>query len=320
MILNEYNSIYPWGDKRRFNSYASYIKRTFGERIQKLSVNAGFTCPNRDGTVGVGGCTYCNNESFSPGYCDPSKPIAQQLHEGMRFHSLRYRRVKRYMAYFQAYSNTYAPLSHLKEVYQQALAVEHIVGLAIGTRPDCVDEEKLDYLASLATNHYVSLEFGVEACNDALLNAINRGHTFRRSAWAIEQAAQRGLNVGAHFIIGLPGQSINDIIAQVDTINSLPLTSIKFHQLQIVSNTQIARQYEENPSSFHFLSADDYLLTMVKVVEKLNPAVAIERISGEASPRTMLAPNWGKARADKLLLEFEGLLENKDTWQGRLYM
>ncbi|MDX9846110.1 MAG: TIGR01212 family radical SAM protein [Tenuifilaceae bacterium] len=311
--------MYPWGDQRRFNSYAGYIKHKFGGRVQKLTIDAGFTCPNRDGSISMGGCAYCNNDSFNPSYCTPQKSIAQQLAEGIDFHMFRYRRVEKYLAYFQAFSNTYAPLPKLKELYSEALSHENVVGLVIGTRPDCVDEQKLDYLAELAKDYYVSIEYGVESCYNRTLEHINRGHNFERSVWAIEQTAKRGLNVGAHFIIGLPGESRIDLVDQTEIISKLPLTTIKFHQLQIVKNTAFALEYNKNPDFFNFFSLDEYLELMVEIIERLNPSIVIERFTGEASPDTLIAPFWGKYRTDQLLIKLEKMLEDRDTWQGKMY-
>jgi uncharacterized protein len=312
--------MYFWGDSRRFNSYSSYVKRKFGGRVQKLTIDAGFTCPNRDGSIGVGGCSYCNNDSFNPSYCTPAKSITQQLNEGIDFHNFRYRRVEKFLAYFQAFSNTYAPIAKLRELYGEALSHPKVNGLVIGTRPDCVDEEKLDYLAELAQEYYVSVEYGVESCFNRTLERINRGHNFEKSVWAIEQTAVRGLNVGAHFIIGLPGESRDDFINQTVTINRLPLKTIKFHQLQIVKNTAMEKEYNANPDSFKFFCVDEYLELMVDILERLNPKIVIERFTGEASPQTLIAPIWGKYRTDQLLLKLEKLLEEKNTWQGKLYV
>ena len=311
--------MYPWGDQRRFNSYAGYIKHKFGGRVQKLTIDAGFTCPNRDGSISVGGCAYCNNDSFNPSYCTPQKSISQQLAEGIDFHMFRYRRVEKYLAYFQAFSNTYAPLPKLKELYSQALLHDRVVGLVIGTRPDCVDEQKLDYLAELSKDYYVSIEYGVESCYNRTLERINRGHNFERSVWAIEQTAKRGLNVGAHFIIGLPGESRIDLVDQTEIISKLPLTTIKFHQLQIVRNTAFEMEYNKNPEQFNFFSLDEYLELMVEIIERLNPSIVIERFTGEASPDTLIAPFWGKYRTDQLLIKLEKMLEDRDTWQGKMY-
>ncbi len=199
--------IYPWGDGRRFNSYSRYFRERFGGRIQKVAINAGFTCPNRDGTVATGGCTFCNNEAFNPSYCSPEKSVGRQIAEGIEFHRGRYPKADRFLAYFQAFSNTHAPLSELKKIYDRALEVPGVAGLVIGTRPDCVDGQKLDYFAALAERHYVILEYGIESCYDETLRRINRGHDFAAAAAAIEQTARRGIHTGAHFILGLPGET-----------------------------------------------------------------------------------------------------------------
>jgi radical SAM protein (TIGR01212 family) len=311
--------MYSWGDNRRFSSYAGYIKQKFGGRVQKLTIDAGFTCPNRDGSISTGGCTYCNNNSFNPSYCTPQKSITQQLAEGMEFHAFRYRRVVKFLAYFQAYSNTYESIRKLQELYSEALSYPNVTGLVIGTRPDCVDAEKLDYLASMAKEYYVSVEYGVESCYNNTLKRINRGHNFEKSVWAIEETARRGINVGAHFILGLPGEDEIDLINQIDTINRLPLTTIKFHQLQIVKDTAMEMEFAKNPDAFKFFTVDEYLELIVKIIERLNPNIVIERFTSEASPQTLIAPQWGNLRTDQLLVKLETLLEKKDTWQGKLF-
>jgi len=311
--------LFLWGDNRRFYSYTSYIRKTFGERVQKLTIDAGFTCPNRDGRVGLGGCTFCNNESFNPSYCKPNKPISQQLAEGIEFHETRYRRAEKYMAYFQAYSNTYAPLFELKNLYAQALAFPNVVGIVVGTRPDCVDAEKLDYFAHLAKSHYVSIEYGVETCNNQTLSRVNRGHTFEQSVWAIRESAQRGIGVGAHFIIGLPGETISDIDVMVQQLNILPIDTVKFHQLQVIRNTAMEAEYQSNPEVFKFYTIDEYLHLLMGIVERLRPNLIIERLTSEAPPPSLVAPQWGKLRTDQLLNRFERLMAENDTWQGKKF-
>ncbi len=313
------SKMFKWGDNRRFNSYTKYIKRKFGGRVQKLTIDAGFTCPNRDGTLGRGGCTYCNNNSFNPSYCKPDKSIAQQLDEGIEFHAFRYRRAERFLAYFQAYTNTHASLQDLKSIYNSALSHPKIAGIIVGTRPDCVDSDKLDYLAEVSKNYYVSVEYGVESCLNKTLERVNRGHNFEKSVWAIEETAKRGLDVGAHFILGLPGETETDLIEQTNEINKLPLTSIKFHQLQIVKNTAMAKEYAENPEAFNLFAMDEYLDLMTRIIERLNPNIVVERFTSEVPPQFLIAPYWGKLRGDQILLKFEKLLEEKDTWQGKLF-
>ena len=211
---------YPWGDERRFNSYAGYFRRLFGDRVQKLSVDAGFTCPNRDGTVGTGGCTFCINGAFTPSYCSPTKSITQQIDEGIEFHRNRYRTAHRYLVYFQSYSNTYAPLERLKAVYGEALRHPDVVGIVVGTRPDCVDEVTLDYLAEVARDRYVAVEYGIESTRDATLRAVNRGHDFAAAERAVRMTAGRGLAVGGHFILGLPGETDAMLLDQTARINA----------------------------------------------------------------------------------------------------
>jgi len=309
--------VYPWGDKRRFNSYAGYFKRTFGGRVQKLTINAGFTCPNRDGTVSTGGCTYCKNDAFNPSYCSPQKSITQQLNEGIEFHAIRYKRAEKYLAYFQAFSNTHAPVEKLKEYYSEALSHPGVIGLVIGTRPDCIDFEKLDYIEELSKNYYISVEYGIESCYNRTLESINRGHTYDQSIWAIEETARRGINTGAHIIFGLPGESREEMLSQAAILSDLPLTSIKFHQLQIFSGTEMEIQYNETPGKFSLFAMNDYLNFVVDFLERLNPNFVIERFTSEAPPWHLVAPNWGLLRTDQLLNKIEKILEERNTWQGR---
>lgn len=311
--------IYPWGDRRRFNSYSAHIRKMYGGRIQKVSIDAGFTCPNRDGTRGSGGCTYCNNDAFSPSYCTPRKSISAQISEGVEFHRRRYRRAQGYLAYFQAYSNTYADVGHLEEMYREALAFPGVLGLVIGTRPDCMDDEKLELLKALAEKHYLIVEYGVESCNDETLKLINRGHTFGESVAAIEMTAKAGLMTGAHFIFGLPGESREEMIGSSGIISKLPLTSVKFHQLQIISETVMAREYSQEPDRFVMFSFEEYMEFFIDFLERLTPRIIVERFTGEAPPHLVIAPRWGKKRTDQIMNLFEQRLEERGTWQGRLY-
>lgn len=310
---------YPWGDNRRFNSYSNYFKREFGGRVQKLTIDAGFTCPNRDGTVATGGCTYCNNDAFNPSYCTPSKSITQQIDEGIEFHAVRYRRADRYLAYFQAFSNTHAPLDKLEKLYTEALANPKIIGLVIGTRPDCVDEQKLDYFQELSKEYYIALEYGVESCYNKTLELINRGHNFEKSVWAIEETHRRGIKTGAHIIFGLPGESREEMMAEAAILSKLPLNTIKFHQLQIIKGTTMELQYQQNPSMFNLFGMEEYFNFMVDFLEQLNPNFVVERFTGEAPPRYLATPPWGNYRTDQLMVMLEKILEQRNTWQGRLF-
>jgi radical SAM protein (TIGR01212 family) len=308
-----------WGDNRRFNSYAGYFRRTFGGRVQKVSIDAGFTCPNRDGLVGKGGCTYCDNDSFNPSYCAPYKSITEQIDEGIIFHAGRYRRADKFLAYFQAYSNTYAPLNQLKKIYSEALNHPCVMGLVIGTRPDCVDSDKLDYLAELSEKYHIVVEYGIESCYDKTLQRINRKHDFECSLKAIEATAARGIRTGAHLMFGLPGETVQEMLDEIDIISSLPINSVKFHQLQLLKNTKITEEYTQNTSDFHIFDVPEYIDFIIHVVEKLRPDIVVERIAGEVPPDFLAVPAWCSLRNDQLLSLFEKTLEKRDTRQGRLY-
>lgn len=310
---------YPWGDDRRFNSYAAYFKRTFGGRMQKVTINAGFSCPNRDGTLSTGGCTFCRNDAFTPSYCQSEKSITQQIEEGIEFHRRRYRTAQRYLAYFQSFSNTYAPLERLRRCYDEALAHPDVAGIVVGTRPDCIDEQKLDYFASLAQQKYVMLEYGVESCYDATLKHINRGHDFATAERAIRLTAERGIHCGAHFILGLPGESDEMLIEQVAKINALPLTTIKFHQLQLFKDTAMAAEYDAHPDKFRFWSVEEYIALFVEIVRRLRPDIVVERFAGEAPPRYHHTEGWGLVRNETLLMMLDKELERKNVHQGDIF-
>ena len=310
---------YPWGHERRFNSYTEYFKKYFGERVQKVTIDAGFTCPNRDGLLARGGCTYCNNDAFNPSYCQPKKSVSQQIEEGVEFHRVRYRRANKYLAYFQAYSNTYAPLEELKKIYDQALSFPGIVGLVIGTRPDCIDEEKLEYFSKLAEKYYVIIEYGIESCYNKTLETINRQHTFEQSAEAIIKTAEYGIKTGSHIIFGLPGESREEMLQEAEILSKLPITTIKFHQLQIITNTVMAIQYAKDPSLFNLFELDEYIAFIIRFTEQLNPNFIIERFTGEAPPRFLAGPNWGLIRNDQVNKQIEKKFEELNTWQGKHY-
>lgn len=322
---------------KRYNSFVGYFKRRYGERLQKIVLDAGFTCPNRDGTVGRGGCSYCDNAAFHPSYSTPGKSLHQQLDEGIGFHKVRYRTTEHYLAYFQSFSNTYAPLARLMELYEEALSHPSVVGIVIGTRPDCVDEEKLDYLADLAggkvlsgwkrtlagepdrTAPIVIVEYGVESCYDTTLQRINRGHDFETARKAIAMTAGRGLDVGIHYILGLPGETRQMMLESCSLINSLPIRSIKFHQLQIVKGTRMEKEYAEHPEDFERFMLDEYLDFFADILERLRPDLYIERIAGEVPPRFVSETPWGLIRNAELLHMLDARLDERDTWQGRLF-
>ncbi len=309
---------YGFPDGKRYNSFVGYFKRKYGERLQKIVLDAGFTCPNRDGNVGRGGCTYCDNAAFHPSYSTAGKSLHQQMDEGIEFHKVRYRTTEHYLAYFQSFSNTYAPLERLKSLYEEALSHPDVVGIVIGTRPDCVDEEKLDYIAELAKKHVVIVEYGIESCYDRTLKRINRGHDFETARKAVEMTAQRGIDVGAHFILGLPGETKQMMLDSCGLINALPVRSVKFHQLQIVKGTRMEKEYAECPEDFERFSLDEYLDFFTDILERLRPDLFIERFVGEVPPRFVNETPWGLIRNVELLRLLEKRLEERDTWQGRL--
>jgi len=310
--------MYAWGHSRRFNSYTEYFKTIFGERVQKISLNAGFTCPNRDGTKGFGGCSYCNNKSFTPSYCKPEQSIPFQIQEGIEFHKVRYRRADKFLAYFQAYSNTYKDIASLKAIYETAKQ-EGIIGFVIGTRPDCIDDEKLEYFAQLAKEYYVIIEYGIESTNDRTLERVNRGHNFATTVDAINRTAQHGINVGGHLILGLPGESKEEMLQQADIISKLPINTIKLHQLQIIRGTRFEHEYKVNPDEFSLFEMAEYIEFIVSFVERLHPKIVIERFSSESPPRYVVAPEWGLIRYDEMLRLIEKRMEDRNTWQGRIF-
>lgn len=382
--------MFGFSEGKRYNSFVGYYRRRYGERLQKLVLDAGFSCPNRDGTVGRGGCTYCDNAAFHPGYSTPGKPLLTQIDEGITFQKVRYPRARHYLAYFQTYSNTYGSLERLKALYEEVLRHPEVVGIVIGTRPDCVDEVKLDYLADLAagrvlpgwqrslrqtqeptaqatvpgqakisaqtpslvlattpdqttfsasadsvsestppvaepvgatelTAPIVVVEYGIESCHDSTLRHINRGHNFECARKAVEMTAERGIDTGAHFILGLPGETREMLLDQCGLISSLPLRSVKFHQLQIVKGTAMEKEYAAAPSAFYRPGLDEYLDLVIDILERLRPDLYIERVAGEVPPRFVNDTPWGLVRNFEILRLLDKRLEERGTWQGRLY-
>ena len=309
--------MFPWGDNRRFNSYSSYFTREFGSRVQKISIDAGFSCPNRDGKISTGGCTFCRNDAFNPSYCRPEKSVRQQIEEGIEFHQRRYRRAKSYLAYFQAFSNTYKPINELEKIYREALSVEGVVGIVIGTRPDCLNEEILEMLNGLSTT--IILELGIESVYDTTLKRVNRGHTFACVKNAIEMVHKYGFHCGGHFIFGLPGETRDMMLNAADIISELPLTTVKFHQLQIFKDTKMADEYLANPSDFHLFTLEDYIEFVIDFIERLNPSIVIERFAGEVPPRYLVSKPWLNLRYDQVLALIEKRLDERNTYQGKYY-
>jgi radical SAM protein (TIGR01212 family) len=311
------NNKYFWTHNKRFNDFPTYFKNKFKGRVQKISIDAGFTCPNRDGSKGVGGCNYCNNTTFKPSYCNLDNSVAGQVEKGVAFFGKKYETM-RFLAYFQAYSNTYAPIEILKELYEEALKHPKVIGLVIATRPDCLSDDVLDYLQELSKQYYVMVEFGVESVRNDTLKSINRGHTWEESVYAIEATAQRGIHNCAHMILGLPGENRPEIIEQSKIISELPIENLKLHQLQIIKKTKMAKQFTDNPNDFNLFSVEEYIDIAVEYLEYLNPRIIVERFVSSSPDDLLIAPRWGLKNFE-FTAKLEKRLKEKDTWQGRLF-
>ena len=302
-------------ERKRYREFGDFLRERFPFKAQKIAINAGFTCPNRDGSKGRGGCTYCNNQTFNPGYCQTDKSVADQLAEGVRFFSRKYPEM-RYLAYFQAYTSTYGEQERLERLYEEALSYPGVVGLVIGTRPDCMPDRLLDYLARLSEQVLVLVEYGVESTLDRTLRRINRGHDFAEAEEAIRHTAARGIAVGAHLILGLPGESRDEILGHADRLSELPLTTLKLHQLQLIRHTRMALEFERQPEDFHLFTVDEYIDLAIDFIERLDPAIALERFVSQSPKELLIAPDWGlknyefTARVNRRLAE-------RDSWQGK---
>ncbi len=300
-----------------YNDFPSFLRKHFPYKVQKISINAGFTCPNRDGRTGYGGCTYCNNQTFNPDYCRTEKSIAQQLEEGKRFFAYKYPQMK-YLAYFQAYTNTYDELEVLKRKYEEALAVEDVVGLVIGTRPDCMPDALLHYLEELNKETFLLVEYGIESCNDETLHRINRGHTFRTTQETVERTAACGILTGGHVILGLPGERHDDLVKQATTLSHLPLTTLKMHQLQLIRGTRMATEYERCPQEFHLFDVDEYIALVIDYVEHLRPDLVLERFLSQSPKELLLAPDWGLKNYE-FNHRLQKRMKERGAYQGRRY-
>lgn len=275
-----------------YRDFSDFLASHFAGKIQKISINAGFSCPNRDGTLGTGGCTYCNNQTFNPSYCAPSLSVTEQLEEGKRFFARKYPSM-RYLAYFQAYTSTHGDIERLKSLYEEALAVDGVVGLIIGTRPDCMPDELLDYLESLAARCFVLVEYGAESSHDSTLELINRCHTWGQTVEAVNRTAARGIHVGLHMIMGLPGESLEMMLSSVDALSALPIDTVKFHQLQIIRGTRLARDIEMGLYDVPRMSVEEYIDLCAMIVQRINPSIAIERFTSQSPEELLIYPKWG---------------------------
>lgn len=300
-----------------YNDLSTFLSLHFPFKVQKISINAGFTCPNRDGSIGYGGCTYCNNQTFNPAYCHTDKSVGQQLEEGKRFFSRKYPDMK-YLAYFQAYTNTYGELEELKHKYEEALTVADVVGLVIGTRPDCMPDDLLDYLEELNKRIFVLIEYGIESTDDETLKRINRGHTFAQAEEAVVRTAQRGIPVGGHVILGLPGEEREALIRQAERLSRLPLTTLKLHQLQLIKGTRMASAYEKTPELFHLYSVDEYIDLVIDYIEHLRPDLVLERFVSQSPKELLIAPDWG-VKNYEFTEKVKKRMRERNAWQGKYY-
>ena len=307
--------MFPWGNERRFHAYSHYCKVHYGGRIQKLPVDAGFTCPNR-ASRSHGGCTYCANSAFSPSYLIDNVNIVSQLEDGKRFFQKRYPNNNGYFAYFQSYSNTYAPLDVLRQRYETALQVPDIKGLIISTRPDCLPEEVLDYLSELNSRTHLTVELGVESFHNDTLTHIHRGHTVECTFEAFEKLQQRDISTGAHLIFGLPNEKPEHWLSDVQQLNQLQPQFVKFPQLQIFKNTPMETEFQDHSERFHPLSADDYVQFLCDYIERMSPKIVIERFSAEVPPRYLAVSPWHLLRHDALVRKVEEELGQRKSWQG----
>ncbi|MGB2692708.1 MAG: TIGR01212 family radical SAM protein [Thermodesulfobacteriota bacterium] len=299
----------------RYNTYRPYIKEKLGYRVNKLSVDMGFTCPNRDGNLAIGGCVYCNNDSFVPPYARARFSMDEQVSNGMEYLRKRFK-AEKFIIYFQSYTNTYDSVEKLEEMYRKALAYDDVIGLAVGTRSDCVDEEKLDMFEELAKDYYVSLEYGIESIYDKTLEFMNRGHDYQSVLDAIEMSKGRGFEIGAHIIVGMPTETKEEMLQMADEVSSLGIDVFKVHNLHIVRNTPLARMYKAEP--FELFGFKEYITFIVDFLERISPDMIIERLFTDTPHQLLIAPDWGKSHL-QILQAIEAELEKRDTFQGRLY-
>ncbi len=300
---------------RRYNSFGPYMRKLLGTTIYKVNVDAGFTCPNRDGTLGLTGCIYCNNDSFRPSSCRPALPVKEQIRNGIAYLSKRYG-AEKFLAYFQPYSNTYAPVEELALLYKEALEEPSVIGLAIGTRPDCIDKNKLELLESLATKYFILVEYGLQSIYDKSLMFINRGHDYKTFLDAVSLTRNRGISIGAHIIVGFPTETKDEMLDMADEISGIHLDFLKIHQLQIVKDTPLAAAYKENP--FYTFTYEEYLDFIVSFIERLSPDIVIQRLFATAPDDILIAPRWDRSRHE-VIRDIEQRFVQKNTFQGKKF-
>lgn len=300
-----------------YNEFPDFLKRYFPYKVQKISLNAGFSCPNRDGSKGYGGCTYCNNQTFNPDYCRTEKPVTRQLEEGKIFFARKYPDMK-YLAYFQAYTNTYGELDSLKRKYEEALSVDGVVGLVIGTRPDCMPDELLHYLEEINRQTFLLVEYGIESTDDQTLRRINRGHTARDTMEAVRRTVARGILTGGHVILGLPGETRADIVAQAVLLSRLPITTLKMHQLQLIRGTRMALEYDRHPEDFHLFAVEEYIDLVIEYIEHLRPDLVLDRFVSQSPGELVIAPDWG-LKSHEFNHRLLKRMKERDAYQGKKY-
>lgn len=301
-----------------YRTYADFLAPYFAGKVQKVSVDAGFSCPNRDGTLGREGCAFCNNSTFSPGYCGAAPSVTEQLRRGMAFFARKYPAM-RYLAYFQSYTNTYGPLDEVLARYEEALAVEGVVGVVIGTRPDCVSDALLDALATLHRRRFVTVEYGIESTLDTTLLAVGRGHSYACAADAVLRTAARGIPVGAHLIMGLPGETRAQQLVHIARLSALPLDLLKLHQLQIVRGSRYAREYRDHPERFALYTPTGYVTLVCDALERMRPTLCLDRFTAQAPDSLLIAPRWGMKNYEFAAL-VQREMQRRGTWQGCRYV
>jgi hypothetical protein len=299
-----------------YRNFAAYLKEFYGKRVQKISVNGGFTCPNRDGTKGVGGCIYCDNISFSPDYTVQQKPIFQQIEEGIAYFAKKYP-TQKYIAYFQNYTNTYAPVNELEIKYAEALKHPDVVALAISTRPDCVNKEVLELLAEINREKKVFLELGVESTKEETLKLIHRCHTFEDVKQAVDLVKSYGLWITMHLIFGLPGEQKEDVLMHANKISALQVDSVKLHQLQVIKGSPLERIYKDNPDFINPVSLDNYLEWVIEFLENLDSTIFVERFTSESPVELVVSPQWGNIKNYHVVEMLKKRMEMLNTYQGR---
>lgn len=302
----------------QWNDYSSYIRRTFGQRVQKISVNAGFTCPNRDGKISKEGCIYCTNKSFSPFYCNSDDSISEQLRKGIDFFSPKYN-AQKYLAYFQTYTNTYDNINVLRRKYEEALSVDGVIGLVISTRPDCVNDEIMRLLADYAKEKYVEIEFGLESTKNTALELINRGHTYEQAVDAIMLAQKYGIMSGVHLILGLPYETEDDFYLHAEKISQLPISTLKLHQMQVLKGTRLESLYFENKSLFADLSLENYVRIVANFLDMLNPEIIVERLTSESPREMVLYPDWNGRKNFEVSHIVNAFMKKNGMFQGRRF-